>query len=159
MSHRLPLVMLCLFASGCATITHDANQQVQIDTYSKNQERIMDAKCSAKNERGEWAVTTPGAVSVHRSAENLIVRCEKDGQEPGTATVISRANGGMFGNILIGGGIGAIIDHNKGTAYNYPSWLKIIMGESLIFDKRDESDETRPSPSLSSSAIPGNTAR
>ncbi len=26
---------------------------------------------------------------------------------------ISRANGGMFGNILLGGGIGAIIDHGS----------------------------------------------
>jgi hypothetical protein len=31
---------------------------------------------------------------------------------------ISRANAGMAGNIIFGGGIGAIIDHNKGTAYS-----------------------------------------
>lgn len=134
--------------SGCATVTHDANQQVRIDTFAQDQQQVAGAKCILKNERGEWTVTTPGAVSVHRSPENLIVKCEKEGQPIGTATAISRANGGMFGNILLGGGIGAIVDHNKGTAYNYPGWLKVILGADLVFDRRDEKDETQPSPSL-----------
>lgn len=36
----------------------------------------------------------------------------------------------MWGNIVLGGGIGAIVDHNNGTAYEYPSLLKIYMGRS-----------------------------
>ena len=36
----------------------------------------------------------------------------------------------MFGNILLGGGIGAIVDHNNGTAYDYPSPIKIFMGKT-----------------------------
>ena len=34
----------------------------------------------------------------------------------------------MFGNIIFGGGIGAIIDHNNGSAYEYPPTVKIMMG-------------------------------
>jgi hypothetical protein len=128
--------------SGCATITNDANQSVQIETYSKEDNPISGVKCTAQNERGEWPVTSPGAVSVHRSGENLLVNCEKDGEQPGRGTVISRVNGGMFGNILFGGGIGAIIDHNKGTAYTYPSWLRIVMGENLVYDRKDEKENT-----------------
>lgn len=132
------LLALPILLSGCATITHDANQTVQIETYSKDNQLISGAKCTAKNERGQWSTTSTGNVTVHRSADNLIVTCDKDGESTGHGTAISRANGGMFGNILIGGGIGAIIDHNKGTAYNYPTWLKIIMGENLIFDRKDQ---------------------
>lgn len=44
----------------------------------------------------------------------------------------------MWGNIVLGGGIGAIIDHNKGTGYNYPSDLPVRMGESVTVDRRDE---------------------
>lgn len=33
----------------------------------------------------------------------------------------------MFGNIIFGGGIGAIIDHNSGAAYEYPSVIQIVM--------------------------------
>ncbi len=51
----------------------------------------------------------------------------------------------MFGNIIFGGGIGAIIDHNKGTGYDYPNQLPVKMGDSVIVDKRSEiqSDQTQ----------------
>ena len=48
----------------------------------------------------------------------------------------------MFGNILFGGGVGAIIDHNKGTAYTYPAWLRIVMGDNLVYDKKDDKENT-----------------
>jgi len=128
--------------TGCASITKDSNQPVKVETYSKNNVAINGAKCSAKNERGEWIATSPGNLVVHRSGENLSVICEKEGEETGIATVVSRANGGMFGNILFGGGIGAIIDHNKGTAYSYPDWIRVIMGENLVYDrKRNKENE------------------
>jgi hypothetical protein len=136
------LVALALqtLLTGCASITKDSNQPVKIETYSKSNQAILGAKCTAKNERGEWSATTPNAVSVHRSGQNLLVSCEKEGEAPGIATVISRANGGMFGNILFGGGIGAIIDHNKGTAYSYPDWIRVIMGDNLVFDRKQNKD-------------------
>ena len=46
----------------------------------------------------------------------------------------------MFGNIILGGGIGAIIDHNKGTAYTYPTWVQLIFGKSLVFDRSAEKE-------------------
>ena len=45
----------------------------------------------------------------------------------------------MFGNIIFGGGIGAIIDHSKGTGYNYPNTLPVKMGSSVIVDRKDKS--------------------
>ncbi|HNV88095.1 MAG TPA: hypothetical protein PKL53_03930 [Methylotenera sp.] len=126
--------------TGCASITKDSNQPVKIETYSKSNQAVIGAKCTAKNERGEWTTNTPNSASVHRSGQNLLVSCEKEGEEPGFATVISRANGGMFGNILFGGGIGAIIDHNKGTAYSYPDWIRVIMGDNLVFDRKNNKD-------------------
>ena len=128
--------------TGCATITKDANQSVQIETYSKDNQPVTGVTCVAQNDRGQWSVTTPGAVSVHRSGENLLINCEKEGIDLGHGTVISRANGSMFGNILFGGGVGAIIDHNKGTAYTYPAWLRIVMGDKLIYDKKDDKENT-----------------
>lgn len=46
----------------------------------------------------------------------------------------------MFGNILFGGGIGAIIDHNKGTAYSYPDWVRVMMGDNLVYDRKNNKD-------------------
>jgi len=62
---------------GCATITKDANQSVQIETYDKNNQPISGVKCTAENERGKWTTLTPGFVSVHRSSQNLMVNCER----------------------------------------------------------------------------------
>lgn len=125
---------------GCATITKDANQSVQIETYTKENQPVAGVKCIAQNDRGQWDTVAPGPVSVRRSSENLLVNCEKDGVSAGKGTVISRVNGGMFGNIIFGGGVGAIIDHNKGTAYTYPSWIRVVMGDNLIFDRKHEQE-------------------
>jgi hypothetical protein len=134
------LIIALSLLSGCASITKDSNQPVQVETYSKDNKLVSGAKCTARNERGEWTTTSTGTMSVHRSGQNLIVKCEKEGEETGHGTVVSRANGGMFGNILFGGGIGAIIDHNKGTAYSYPDWIRIILGDNLVFDRKNNKD-------------------
>jgi hypothetical protein len=44
----------------------------------------------------------------------------------------------MFGNIIFGGGIGAIIDHSNGTGYDYPNQIPVRMGESVVVDKKVE---------------------
>jgi uncharacterized protein YceK len=161
------LIPVLLLISGCATITKDANQSVQIETYSKDNQPVAGVKCVAQNDRGQWSTAAPGAVSVHRSGENLMVNCDKEGEQSGKGTVVSRANGGMWGNIVFGGGIGAIIDHNKGTAYSYPSWIRIIMGDNLVFDRKDEMENqpltgtaTGPAvaPAAESAAAPTTTA-
>lgn len=132
------LVLQSLLTS-CASITGDVNQSIRIETYSKDLQGISGAICSVKNEYGEWFVSTPGSVYVSRSAENLQVTCNKDGEGKGEATLISRANAGMFGNLVIGpagAAVGAIVDHKRGAAYNYPDWVRVILGDNLVFDRR-----------------------
>lgn len=58
---------------------------------------------------------------------------------------------GLAGNIIFGGGIGAIIDHNKGTAYTYPSWIQLVFGKSLVFDRSTEKDG-QPGPGMEPNA-------
>jgi len=136
----LPFVVSSSLLAGCASITKDATQPIKIETYSKENKMLEDVKCVAKGEYGEVSSKTPGVVIVHRSGQNLEVKCEKDNQATGYGTLISRANGSMFGNILFGGGIGAIIDHNTGKAYTYPDWIRIIMGDNLVYDRKNNKD-------------------
>lgn len=139
--HHTFLVMASSIAlTSCASITKDSTQPIRVETYNQQNTMVQDVTCSAKNERGEWSTKTPGSLVVHRSGENLEVRCHKDNSATGFATLVSRANGGMWGNILFGGGIGAIIDHNKGTAYSYPDWVKVILGDNLVFDRKNNVD-------------------
>ena len=79
-------------------------------------------------------------MQIRRSSKDLDIVCKTAEQNDATGRAISRANGGMFGNIILGGGIGAIIDHNKGTAYTYPTWIQLIFGKSLVFDRSAEKE-------------------
>lgn len=127
----------CL-SGGCATITSSEMQQVALTTKGESGAVLEGAKCTLKNDKGAWEGTTPGFVNVRRSAEDLNVECKKAGEKDGLLKAISRAAGGMFGNIVFGGGIGALIDHNKGTGYNYPDALPVEMGKSVTVDRREQ---------------------
>ncbi len=127
-------------------------QPVTLTTKAVDGQSVDKTKCTLKNDKGSWEGTSPGVVSVHRSAEDLMVECKKDGYADGLLRAISRAAGGMWGNIIFvfGGGVGAIIDHSRGTGYNYPNDLPVKMGESVVVDRRTEGQAqqaaAQPSP-------------
>lgn len=77
-------------------------------------------------------------IATHRSSKDLHIECKKDGYPSANATSASRVNGGMFGNIIFDGSVGAIIDHNKDTAYTYPEWVKLVFGKVFTFDGTDD---------------------
>lgn len=135
---RISLCAIAALATGCASITSENTQALAVTTHTADGNLVEKAKCSLVNDKGNWQVETPGTVTVHRSAEDIVVTCKKEGVPDGMARGISRAAGGMWGNIVFGGGIGAIIDHNNGTGYNYPNDLPVKMGQSSTFDQADE---------------------
>ncbi len=136
-SHVIPLILLsATFMSACSTITQSESQSLALTaTYQGN---AVEPDCKLKNDKGAWESKTPSNVTVRKSNEDLEVTCSKEGMPTGILKAVSRAAGSMFGNIIFGGGIGAMIDHNKGTAYDYPNQLPVKMGESVIVDKKDE---------------------
>lgn len=121
--------------TGCATITSDKMQTVSVNTKTTNGQAVEKTSCTLKNDKGVWQMESPGFVVVHRSAEDLMVECKKDGVADGFLRAISRAAGGMWGNIVFGGGVGAIIDHTNGSGYNYPDELPVKMGTSTTVDR------------------------
>lgn len=131
-SIRIAVVLgACVFASqltGCATITGSEHQNISVQTREQSGRELAGAACEFTNSRGRWTVTSPGSVTINRSNEDMQVVCSKSGVEPGRAVVTSATKGSMFGNIVFGGGVGAIIDHSKGTAYEYPSFIQVVMG-------------------------------
>lgn len=123
------IAALSILTTGCSTITGSGtSQSVSVQTYAADGTDVEAAKCEMKNDEGTWFVTTPGSTIVRRSNKDLEVICKKPGIDVGAANVVSRTKGNMFGNIILGGGIGAVIDHNNGSAYEYPSLIKIFMG-------------------------------
>jgi len=139
--------------NGCATISGSgSNQTISVQTFQTDGAELEGAKCDMTNDEGTWFAISPGSTSVHRSNKDLQVLCRKTGVDIGSASVVSRTKGNMFGNILLGGGIGAIVDHNNGTAYEYPGLIKIFMGRA-----NQKIDETSPQgvSASNSTTIPG----
>ncbi|MEQ1774340.1 MAG: hypothetical protein ABL891_11210 [Burkholderiales bacterium] len=133
------LLLVCIVVlPGCATITSSEMQDLSLQTANDKGEMLKDVKCTLKNDKGNWEFKAPGFVAVRRSAEDLIVECKKEGSADGFLRAVSRAAGGMWGNIIFGGGIGAIIDHSKGTGYNYPDSLPVVMGKSISVDRANQ---------------------
>lgn len=128
---------------GCASITGDTTVPVRFETFNAAGVEVKDADCKLENDYGPQSVKTPATVNVRRSGKDLQITCTKAGEAEGRGVAISRANAGMAGNILFGGGIGAIIDHNKGTAYTYPVWMQVVMGKLLTFDRKAD-EEGKP---------------
>lgn len=132
------LSVLSVLATGCASITGSELQQVSLSVQQSDQAVVEGARCKLANDKGSWEATAPGFVQIRRSADDLTVKCEKQGLPDGLLKAVSRAGGDMYGNIIFGGGIGALIDHNKGNGYNYPDELLVLMGASRVVDRREQ---------------------
>lgn len=131
-------VLVAASVSGCASITGSELQQLSLTTKGADDKVVDGVKCKLQNDKGNWEASPPTFVTVRRSAEDLVVECRKDGESDGLLKAVSRAAGSMFGNIIFGGGIGALIDHNKGTGYNYPDQLPVEMGKSVVVDRKTQ---------------------
>ncbi|GGH65704.1 hypothetical protein GCM10010975_33780 [Comamonas phosphati] len=141
----IAIALACTSVVGCASVVNDTTHPLKVETKSENNTLITNAECKLTNDYGTVSVKSGETVQVRRSSKDLDIVCKRTDNPDATARAISRANGGMFGNIILGGGIGAIIDHNKGTAYTYPTWVQLVFGKSLVFDRSAEK-EGQPTP-------------
>ena len=126
----IALFSMLVLSTGCSTLTGDGtSQNLSVMTYTPDNKDLDGAKCELKNDEGSWTGVTPTSVMVHRSNKDLIVNCSKEGYKDARANVVSKTKSNMWGNLIFGGGVGAIIDHHNGSAYQYPPVLKLIMGQ------------------------------
>jgi hypothetical protein len=66
---------------------------------------------------GNVKATTPTRLTLKRNESGYRLRFEKDGYEPVDVRLASTTNGWVYGNLLIGGLIGLLIDYSNGAAY------------------------------------------
>jgi hypothetical protein len=149
---KAAVLLSMVLLQGCASITGTTNQTVSVQTRETAGGEVSGAACELTNSKGKWFVTTPGSVGIHRSNDDIHVICRKDGFEPGRNSIVSETKGMMFGNILFGGGIGAIVDHNSGAAYEYPTLFQIMMRKlsSASLESNAEPQKTigQPNPKI-----------
>ena len=129
------------FLTGCASVTHGTSQSVTIETLTSTGQAIEGAECTVANDKSSTVTLSGQSTSVRRSGATLSIECTQAGQAPATGQATSRVNGGMVGNILVGGLIGAAIDSGTGAGFNYPSWMQLVFGEVRTFDRNSQTGD------------------
>ena len=124
-----------LSLSGCATVLNGTNVDYQTDTDpgGANIAFLNGLTCES-----------PCEVELRRGSDTR-VDITKEGYEPVYVLVQSRLAGSTFGNILLGGGIGAAVDGGNGASNTLsprPLMVKLApvgSGEAaLLLDKKGE---------------------
>ncbi|MBP6898855.1 MAG: hypothetical protein KBC73_02140 [Burkholderiaceae bacterium] len=133
-------VAVSLALGGCASIVNDTTQPMKLETQTADGQFVSGAECRLSNDYGTVSGKSGDTVQIRRSSKDLDISCKHPSNPEAQARAISRANAGLAGNIIFGGGIGAIIDHNKGTAYTYPTWVQLVFGKTLVFDRSAEKE-------------------
>ena len=148
--NRVTLRVTALFAAtsmalltGCSTVTQSAFQTLALTASYEG--KTVEPVCKLTNDHGEWDAKAPSNVKVRKSAEDLDVTCKKEGMPDGLLKAVSRAAGAMWGNFVLGGVVGAYLDHSNGKGYDYPNQLPVRMGESVVIDKKTD-PETKAQP-------------
>ena len=122
---RIVSISIVVLLTGCSTIVSSNNQTVTVKALSDNKE-VAGATCQLQNSTGEWTTVTPQSVNIRKAWADLEVTCRK-GAAVGKKTVKSSAEGSTFGNIIIGGGLGALVDAGTGNGYSYPDAFTVDM--------------------------------
>lgn len=134
----IAMALGALLCAGCASVTQGTTHNLRIETITEKGEQLDGADCTLQNDQGNTIAKSGGSTLVRRSSKDLEISCVAAGQPDAKGRLVSRANVGLAGNVIIGGAIGAVIDHNTGAAYTYPTWVRLVFGQFNVFDRRDE---------------------
>lgn len=139
--------------TGCASFINETTHPMRIETWRADGTAVEGAECKLTNEHGTFTAYSGETSQVRRSNRDLDISCQKAGEAPAVGRAISRTNAGFVGNLILGGAIGAVVDHGNGKAYSYPTWIRLVFGKTLVFDRSNEREgqvlqgaEFTPSP-------------
>jgi len=100
-SFALPLL------NGCAWVIHGTHQSIAVASAPSGADVMV---------QGIKMAQTPGTISVRRG-DHITLHFEKEGFKPVDVVLNRDVSGAVFGNILLGGVIGLIVDFSNGAAY------------------------------------------
>ncbi|WP_299617813.1 hypothetical protein [Pelagibius sp.] len=122
-----------LLPGGCASIASTNVTETNIET---DPPAVV---CKFYGHHYIHQVLTPAMVNLPAKAAPITVICEAEDYHRHVAYLDTEADGWIFGNILLGGSIGILIDGASGAGQVYPERLFLPM-EPLVFDSVDARD-------------------
>lgn len=128
--HKLITASTLIALTGCASVTGSKFQPVMVQTVY-NDAPVTGAGCTLTNAVGKWKVKAPESVKVQKSISDMLVECKTREGLTGQSAVPSKANRANWGNALLGGPVGVLVDYQTGAGYDYPSIITVILNTTL----------------------------
>ena len=125
MKHYLYKIIISVFSLSlisCASIFSEKSQSISVNTGD-----IKDATCELFNGKGRYIVNSPGSIVIGQSCDDLNYICRKKGYNEIKGIIAFNHKGSTAGNLIIGGGIGYIVDIGTGAACKYPEIISLPM--------------------------------
>ncbi len=114
---------LGMLLPGCATITKGGQQTVTVNTDPAG------ASCSLTRDGKPLAVVnpTPGSIPIEKASGDIAVACKKGGYKDAAGALASEFQAWTFGNVILGGIVGIVVDAASGAMHQYPAMLTITL--------------------------------
>ncbi len=103
----LGIIVIMFVQINCASIIHGTTQDIAVNSNPDGVKVIV---------KGVHMATTPAVIELKRK-ESTILRFEKEGYNSVEVILKRTTDGWVWGNILLGGIIGFIVDFSNGAAY------------------------------------------
>ena len=100
--------------SSCASIVSGTSQEIAITSSPSGADCVVSRQGMTLQQ-----VTTPASPTIQKNRHDLSVACSKSGYATVTQANDSGVEPWLFGNILIGGLVGVIIDVSSGARNRY----------------------------------------
>ena len=132
-TNRLAFLLMAIALSLCSTIVDDSHLPINL-SFSDN----SGGQCNLRNKRESYIAQNPSSILVRRSDDPLVYDCTTEDGRKANGSNMSAVRKTMAGNIIFGGGIGAIIDANNDMQREYPGYYVIPVVAKLrgIFPNR-----------------------
>lgn len=114
--------IIILFTASCASVLTGTSEMIYVDSTPSN------ARVEVFNRNSESVVSdfTPTVLALKKGAKFFVGEkykfvFEKDGYERGEVTLEARVSGLYFGNFLVGGPFGLLVDPFTGGMWTFPN--------------------------------------
>lgn len=115
MKRKFVLLAALVGLTSCSSIVNESHLPINL-SFSDN----SGGECALRNKRESYQTQIPASVLVRRSDDPLVYDCTTSDGRKANGSINSKVGQTMAGNIIFGGGIGAVIDANNDMHHEYP---------------------------------------
>ena len=116
------VLVLSFSLVSCATIFSEKSQSITVNTVD-----VQNATCELFNGKGRYIVISPGTIVIGQSCDDLNYICRKKGYNEIKGIIAFNHKRSTGGNLILGGGIGYLVDVGTGAACKYPETISLPM--------------------------------